>query len=87
VGLLWDIQAGNQVTNAFQEAVFISMSIASQQIKIQRLSPENKEALPYIPLQAGYRSKKQGLTPMWLYASLLATSPSGLCDLLHIHIL
>jgi hypothetical protein len=31
--------------------------------------------LPYIPLKAGYRSKKQSLTYICLYASLLVTSP------------
>jgi hypothetical protein len=45
-------------------------------IEVQRLSPENKGGLPYIPLHAGYRSKKQGLTHIWLYTSLLATSPT-----------
>jgi hypothetical protein len=85
--LLWDIHAGKWDTKAFLEAMFISVPVVAQQIPIQKLSPENKGALPSIPLQAGYSSKKQGLTPMWLYASLLATSPSGLCDLLHIHIL
>jgi hypothetical protein len=29
------------------------------------LSPENKEVSPYIPLQAGYRSKKQSSTYIW----------------------
>jgi hypothetical protein len=63
--MLQDIQAGKWDTKAFQEAVFISV-----QIPIQRLSPKNKGALPYIPLQAGYRSKKQSLTHIWLHASL-----------------
>jgi hypothetical protein len=29
-----------------------------QQTRVQRLSPKNKGVSPYIPLQAGYRSKK-----------------------------
>jgi hypothetical protein len=37
-----------------------------------KAEPENKGALPYIPLQAGYRSKKQALTHIWLQATLLA---------------
>jgi hypothetical protein len=37
---------------------------------VQRLSLKNKEVSPYIPLQAGYRSKKQDLTHIWLYAIL-----------------
>jgi hypothetical protein len=46
-----------------------------------KAEPENKGALPYIPLKAGYRSEKQSLIHIWLHASLLATSPSVLCDL------
>jgi hypothetical protein len=66
---------GNQDTKAFQEAIFISVLAVDQWIPIQRLSPENKGALPYIPLQAGYKSKKKGLTHIWLYTFLLATFP------------
>jgi hypothetical protein len=43
---------------AFQEAIFIVKLEAAQQIHIQRLSPKNKGISFYIPLQAGYRSKK-----------------------------
>jgi hypothetical protein len=39
-------------TKAFQEAIVFSLLAAAQQIHIQRLSPENKGASPYIPLQA-----------------------------------
>jgi hypothetical protein len=85
--ILCDIQAGKWDTKAFQEAIFISVLAVAQQIPIQRVSPENKGALSYIPLQAGYRRKKQCLTYMWLYASLLATSPSAPCDLPHVQIL
>jgi hypothetical protein len=45
---------------------------------VQRLSPKNKGFSPYLPLQTDYRGnriKKQGLTHIWLYANLLATSP------------
>jgi hypothetical protein len=42
---------------------------------VQRLSSENKGVSPYIPWQAGYRSKKQGLIHIWLYTILLATLP------------
>jgi hypothetical protein len=56
---MWNIEAGKQDTKAFQEAMFISVRAAAQQIHIQRLSPKNKRALPHIPLQAGYRSEKQ----------------------------
>jgi hypothetical protein len=68
----------------FQEAVFISVPAAAQQIHIQRLSPENKGVSSYIPLQAGYRNKQQGLTHIWLHVTLFATLPPVLCDLLHV---
>jgi hypothetical protein len=58
-----------------------------QRIQIQSLSHKNKGFSPYIPLRAGYRSKKPGVTHIWLHATLLATSPSRLCELLHIYIL
>jgi hypothetical protein len=74
--ILWDIQAGNLDTMAFQEAIFICMPAAAQLTPIHRLRLKNKGALPYIPLQAGYRSKKHSYTHIWLYASLLATLPS-----------
>jgi hypothetical protein len=43
---------------------------------VQRLSPENQEVSynNYIPLQAGYRSKKQSSTHIWLHVTLLAIS-------------
>jgi hypothetical protein len=43
----------------------------TQQSCLQRLSPENKEVLPYIPLQAGYRSKQQSSTHIWLHVTSL----------------
>jgi hypothetical protein len=63
----------------------------TQQTHVQRLSPKNKGVSPYIPLQAGYRSKKQGLIHRWIYLILLATLPwcyatfpsLVLCDLPH----
>jgi hypothetical protein len=54
--LLWDSQAGKQDTKTFWEAMFTGMTAATQWIHIQRLSPEHKGALPYIPLQADYRN-------------------------------
>jgi hypothetical protein len=78
--MLWDVQAGKQDTKAFWEAMFIGMPAATQQSHIQRLSPEHKEALLYIPLQADYRNEKQSLTHTWLLIISLATSLSMLCD-------
>jgi hypothetical protein len=70
--MLWDIQEGKW-DKAFQEAMFIGMPAVAQQIPIQTLSPENKRTLPYIPLQGGYRSKKQSLLNIWSHASVLVT--------------
>jgi hypothetical protein len=50
------------------------VSAQTQWTRVRRLSPENKEVSPYIPLQAGYRSKKQSLTHIWLHAISLAIS-------------
>jgi hypothetical protein len=75
-----DIKIRKWGTKSFWEAMFISMPAVPQQIHIQRLNPENKGALPYIPFPAGYRSKKQSLTHIWLLVISLATSSSVLCD-------
>jgi hypothetical protein len=85
--MLQDIQAGKQDTKDFQEAIFISVPAVAQWIHIQRLSPENKGALPYIPLQAVYRSEKQSLTHKWLLVISLATSSSVLCDHFYVQFL
>jgi uncharacterized protein YbaP (TraB family) len=79
-----DIVAGysrteKQNTEAVQQEAMFVVPAQTQQTYVQRLSPENKGDLLYIPLQAGYRSKKQGLTHIWLHATLLATSsPSAM---------
>jgi hypothetical protein len=83
VGMLRESQTETD-TRAFQEALFISVPAVAQRIHIQRLTPENKGVSPYIPLQAGYRSRKQGLTPLWLHVTLLATLLPVLHDLLHV---
>jgi hypothetical protein len=46
----------------------------TQRTRVQRLSLENKGVSPYIPLQAGYRSKKQSSTHIWLHVTSLAIS-------------
>jgi hypothetical protein len=46
----------------------------TQQTPVQRLSPKNKAISPYIPLQAGYRSKKKSSTHIWLHVTSLAIS-------------
>jgi hypothetical protein len=39
-----------------------------------KTSSKNKEVSPFIPLQAGYRSKKQSSTHIWLYVTSLGIS-------------
>jgi hypothetical protein len=65
----------------------------TQRTHVQRLSLENKGVSPYIPLQAGYRCKKQGQIHIWLYlifwlfTLVLCDSPLPvLCDLPHVQI-
>jgi hypothetical protein len=72
--ILWDVQTGKRDTKAFGEAMFIGMPAVTQWIHIQKLSPQNKGALPHIPLQAGYRNEEQSLTHIWLLIISVATS-------------
>jgi hypothetical protein len=37
-----------------------------------KLNPKNKEVSTYVPLQAGYRSKRQSSTHLWLHVTSLA---------------
>jgi hypothetical protein len=75
VEVMWDSPAESWGTKAGQQEATLYCA-QTQWTQVQRLSPENKGVSPYIPLQAGYRSKKQNLTHIWLHATLLATSPS-----------
>jgi hypothetical protein len=77
--LLRDTQGQGNGTPRQQEATFYCAGTDSGD---SYPKAENKGALPYIPFQAGYRSKKQGLIHIWLHAALLATSPPcAKCDL------
>jgi hypothetical protein len=62
----WDAEAGQQ------GAMFIVLE-QTQQTRVQRLSPENKGDLLYIPLKADYRS-------IWLHTISSATLSSVLRD-------
>jgi hypothetical protein len=44
-----------------------------------KAEPPEQRGLTFIPLQAGYKSKKQCLTHIWLDATLLASSHSPQC--------
>jgi hypothetical protein len=46
----------------------------TQRTHVHRLSPQNKGVSPHIPLQAGYRSKKQSSTHIGLHVTSLAIS-------------
>jgi hypothetical protein len=46
----------------------------NQQTRVQSLSLEDNDVSPYISLQAGYRSKKQSSTHIWLHVTSLAMS-------------
>jgi hypothetical protein len=86
MNLLWESRTETGDTKAFQEAIFISVLAAAQQIHIQSLSPENKGVLPYIPSRQVTEARKN-LIHIWLYTILLATLPSVLCDLFHVQLL
>jgi phage shock protein PspC (stress-responsive transcriptional regulator) len=53
-------QKGHQ---SYQEASLLGRPAAAQQTWVQRLSPENKGALPYIQFRAGYRNGGVQLVP------------------------
>jgi hypothetical protein len=69
--LLWEFASWDMAL--FRQ--FILLCQQTWQTHVQRLSLENKGVSPYIPLQAGYRSKEQVLIHIWLYLILLATLP------------
>jgi hypothetical protein len=54
---MWDIEAISRKQRFIVPA-------QTQQTLVQRLRPKNKGVSPDIYLQAGYRSKKQGLIPI-----------------------
>jgi hypothetical protein len=51
----------------------------TQWTPVQRLSPKNKGVSPYIPLQAGYRSKSQSSIYIWLHVTSVAVSFHQCC--------
>jgi hypothetical protein len=50
----------------------LSKPAVTQWTRVQRLSPQNKGGLPYIPFRAGYRNKGYSLSHTWSYAISLA---------------
>jgi hypothetical protein len=49
----------------------------TQRIHIQKLSPKNKEGLPYIPLRQGFRNRVCSLSHTWSRVISLAIFTSG----------
>jgi hypothetical protein len=72
---IWEENLDNLIYNSIKKNKLCCIVPAQTQwTRVQRLSPENKEVSPYIPLQAGYRSKRQSSTHRWLHVTSLATS-------------
>jgi hypothetical protein len=63
-------ESQHRTLRQFSRKQHLIVTAQTQQTHVQRLSPENKEVSPYIPLEAGYRSKRQGLIHIWLYSIL-----------------
>jgi hypothetical protein len=71
----------------FSGSNIYSVLAVAQWIHSQRLSPENKGVSPYIPLRAGYRSKKQGLIHKVSCNSVGYFTPSDLWHSSHLDFL
>jgi hypothetical protein len=82
--MLWESQTETLHIEAFQEAVFISLLAAAQQIHIQRLSLENKGVSPLYTLASRLQKQKARFNTYMVAQNSMATSPPVLCDLLHI---
>jgi hypothetical protein len=65
--MLWEIMSWNRIVWGRLAVSNVCVLAQTEQTRVQWLRPEKKEVSPYIPLQAGYRSKKQSSTHMWLY--------------------
>jgi hypothetical protein len=72
--LLQESQAEIGTLRQFSRKQCCIVLAQTHQTRVQKLNPENKGVSPYIPLQAGYRSKKQSFTYIWLHVTLLAIS-------------
>jgi hypothetical protein len=52
----WDVSVRERGHQSFWEASLFSKPAVTQWFHIQRLSPEDKGGLPYIPFRSGYRN-------------------------------
>jgi hypothetical protein len=59
------------------EASLLSRLAVTQQIRIQRLSPESKWGFPYILFRAGYRNGEYRMSHTWSHVISLAILTSG----------
>jgi hypothetical protein len=88
--MFWETEHGT-LKKFSRKQCFIVLT-QTQWTWVQRLRPKNKEVSPYIPLQASFRCKKQGLTHIWVtcnrigyFTLVLRDFPHPvLCDPLHI---
>jgi hypothetical protein len=64
-----NLKLRNRTLRKFSRKQHFIVSTQTQWTHVQRLSPQNKEASPYVHLQAGYRSKKQSSTHLWLHVT------------------
>jgi hypothetical protein len=71
--MLWEFASWDTGLEAISRKQHFIVLAQTQWTHVQRPSPDNKGVSPYRPLQAGYRSKKQGLIHIWLYLIVLAT--------------
>jgi hypothetical protein len=72
--MLRESQAEIRTLRQFSRKQCFIVPVQTQQTRVQQVNPENKEGSPCISFQAGYRSKKQSSTHIWLHVTLLAIS-------------
>jgi hypothetical protein len=81
-------QTETQDTEADQQGATIYCDGTDSADSCPKAEPQEQKHIrwePYMPLQAGYRSKEQGLTHIWLHATILSTSlPSALWSSSHL---
>jgi hypothetical protein len=78
--LLWAFQIEIWDTETIRQEAMLHCAGMDSADSTPKAEPLEQRGLPYMPLQAGYRSKKQRLTYIWLHATLLAISlPPPLC--------
>jgi hypothetical protein len=70
----WNLNLRYETVRQFTREQRFIVPAQAQQTCVQRLRSENKRISDCIPLQAGYRNKKQSSTHIWLHVTSLAIS-------------